>query len=87
MGSEFDYRPELEQLKEVILAYLIINPINKQSNDNIANESEELLHDDIRYSKDEVLIKNRRIEDIYQSTGFRKETNCTGKDLGLFWKT
>ncbi|GAA4061140.1 hypothetical protein GCM10022410_05240 [Amphibacillus indicireducens] len=64
-GSEFDYRPELEQLKEVILAYLIINPINKQSNDNIANKSEVLLHDDIRYSKDEVLLKKIEESKIY----------------------
>lgn len=64
-GSEFDYRPELEQLKEVILAYLIINPINKQSNDNIANESEQLLHDDIRYSKDEILLKKIEESKIY----------------------
>jgi len=65
VGSEFDYRPELEQLKEVILAYLIINPINKQSNDNIANESEQLLHDEIRYSKDEILLKKIEESKIY----------------------
>src|SRR5699024_6681658 len=65
VSSEFDYRPELEQLKEVILAYLIINTINKQSNDNIANESEKLLHDDIRYSKDEILLKKIEESKIY----------------------
>src|SRR5699024_6613106 len=43
-GSEFDYRPELEQLKEVILAYLIINPIDEQSDEGVVNEAKKLLH-------------------------------------------
>ncbi|MGH2081185.1 hypothetical protein [Aerococcus urinaeequi] len=41
---EFDYRPELEQLKEAILAYIIVNPIETQSNDEIKNNGSELLN-------------------------------------------
>lgn len=37
-GTEFDYRPELEQLKEAILAYMIVNPVEQQSNEEIENE-------------------------------------------------
>lgn len=43
VGVEFDYRPELIQLKESILSYLIINPVEKQSDEMINNDAEELL--------------------------------------------
>lgn len=60
-GSEFDYRPELEQLKEAILAYMIVNPVEKQSNEEIENAGSELLNQSPPRSIDELI--NEKIEE------------------------
>ncbi|UJF16747.1 hypothetical protein LZ578_12230 (plasmid) [Jeotgalibaca sp. MA1X17-3] len=60
-GSEFDYRPELEQLIEAILAYMIVNPVEQQSNEEINNEGSELLNQSLPRSIDEII--NEKIEE------------------------
>lgn len=65
VGVEFDYRPELEQLKEVILAYLIVNPIDEQSNADVMNEAKEKLHEDILSSIDDIILKKIEESKIY----------------------
>lgn len=65
VGSEFDYRPELEQLKEVILAYLIINPIDEQSNDDVLNDAKDLLHHNFPSSIDNIILEKIEESKIY----------------------
>lgn len=60
-GMEFDYRPELEQLKEVILAYMIVNPVEGQLNENIQNEGKETLKQPDVNSSDNLI--NEKIEE------------------------
>lgn len=60
-GTEFDYRPELEQLKEAILAYMIVNPVEQQSNEEIENEGNEQLNQTTPRSIDEII--NEKIEE------------------------
>jgi len=77
-GTEFDYRPELEQLKEVILAYLIINPIDEQSNDKVLNEANQLLQEDIPNFIDNVILKKIEESKIYIRT-----SDSNKKQIGL----
>lgn len=60
-GMEFDYRPELEQLKEVILAYMIVNPVEGHLNDEIQNEGKEILNQSEISSSDKLI--NEKIEE------------------------
>lgn len=60
-GKEFDYRPELEQLKEVILAYMIVNPVEGPLNDEIKNEGKEILNHSEISSSDNII--NEKIEE------------------------
>lgn len=60
-GMEFDYRPELEQLKEVILAYMIVHPVEGQLNDEIHNEGKEILNQSEISSSDNII--NEKIEE------------------------
>lgn len=60
-GMEFDYRPELEQLKEVILAYMVVNPVEGHLNDEIQNEGKEILNQ-LEISSSDKLI-NEKIEE------------------------
>jgi len=64
-GSEFDYRPELEQLKEVILAYLIINPIDEQSDDGVISDAKKLLHHNFPSSVDDIILEKIEESKIY----------------------
>ncbi|MGY0402496.1 hypothetical protein [Carnobacterium jeotgali] len=61
VGVEFDYRPELEQLKEAILAYLIVHPVEQQSNEEIENKASELLNQNLHQSIDKII--NEKIEE------------------------
>lgn len=83
-GSEFDYRPELEQLKEAILAYMIVNPVELQSNDEINNEGSELLNQTPPRSIDEII--NEKIEEskIYIRSKESKEKQIA---LEKIWDT
>lgn len=73
-GSEFDYRPELEQLKEVILAYLIINPIDEQSDEDVVNEAKDLLHHNFPESIDDIILEKIEESKIYiRSNGTDKK--------------
>lgn len=60
-GMEFDYRPELEQLKEVILAYMIVHPVEGQLNDEINNQGKEVLNQSEISSSDKLI--NEKIEE------------------------
>lgn len=51
-GSEFDFRPELTQLKEAILAYLLINEVEEKSNESVKNDSRELLNQHVESQHD-----------------------------------
>ncbi|MGX7388836.1 hypothetical protein ACWOF5_11470 [Carnobacterium divergens] len=84
LGQEADYRPELEQLKEAILAYMIVNPVEKQSNDEIGNDGSELLNQNTPKSIDEII--NEKIEEskIYIRS---KESNQKQIALEKIWDT
>lgn len=84
VGMEFDYRPELEQLKEAILAYMIVHPIEAQSNDEIKNNGSELLNQTSPKSKDAII--NEKIEEtkIYIRS---KESNQKQIALEKIWDT
>ncbi|MBA5730184.1 hypothetical protein HW423_10355 [Aerococcaceae bacterium INB8] len=58
---EADFRPELEQLKEVILAYMIVNPVEGPLNDEIKNEGKEILNQSEISSSDNII--NEKIEE------------------------
>jgi len=77
-GQEFDYRPELKQLKEALLAYLIIHPVEEQSNDDVVNESSQLLHEDTSSSIDETI--NQKIE---ESKIYIRSKNSNKKQIAL----
>ncbi|PBB06323.1 hypothetical protein [Salimicrobium humidisoli] len=64
-GEEFDYRSELEQFKEVILAYLIINPIDEQSNEEVSNKANQLLNEASPSGVDDTIIKKIEESKIY----------------------
>jgi len=81
-GTEFDFRPELEQLKEVILAYMIVNPVDEQSNVEIKNEGKELLNKILPTSTDNLI--NEKIEEskLYIRS---KESNKKQTALEKIW--
>lgn len=58
---EADFCPELEQLKEVILAYMIVNPVEGPLNDEIKNEGKEILNQSEISSSDNII--NEKIEE------------------------
>src|SRR5699024_9307921 len=44
VGDEADYRPELTQLKEAIIAYLLVNEVEEQSNEFVKNDASDLMN-------------------------------------------
>lgn len=63
--GEFDYRPELDQLKEAILAHLILNPVDEQLNVNIDSDANDLLYEDTPNKFDETIHKKVEESKIY----------------------
>lgn len=77
-GMEYDYRPELEQLKEVILAYMIVNPVEGHLNDEIQNEGNEILNQSEISSSDKLI--NEKIE---ESKLYIRSKESTKKQIAL----
>lgn len=61
VGIEADFRPELTQLKEAILAYLIVHPVEEGSNEKIENKASEQFNRSSSQSVDEIV--NNKIEE------------------------
>lgn len=78
IGLEFDYRPELSQLKEAILAYLIKNPLEEQSNKSISNDAKNLINEKISSYQD-----NRINVLITESKIYMRSGNSSDKQNGL----
>lgn len=77
-GSEPDYRPELTQLKEAILAYLLVNPVEEQSNEAIKNDSSDLIN---KY--DEVQEDTKINEIIEESKLYMRSEDSSRKQNAL----
>lgn len=77
-GSEFDYRPELSQLKEAILAYLIVHPVEEELNEKIENKASEQLNRSSSQSIDEIV--NNKIE---ESKLYIRDADTSKKQIAL----
>lgn len=77
-GMEFDYRPELTQLKEAILAYLIIHPVEEGSNEQIENKASEQLNQSTSESVDDIV--NKKIE---ESKVYIRDNDSDKKQIAL----
>ena len=77
-GMEFDYRSELEQLKEVILAYMIVNPVEGHLDDEIQNEGKEILIQSEVNSLDNLI--NQKLE---ESKLYIRSKESTKKQIAL----
>lgn len=77
-GDEFDYRSELEQLKEAILAHLIVNPIEEQSNEEVESEARHLLNVEIPSTIDNIIHKK-----IEESKIYIRSTSSNKKQIAL----
>ncbi|API90079.1 hypothetical protein BKP56_12795 [Marinilactibacillus sp. 15R] len=78
VGLEADFRPELTQLKEAILAYLIVHPVEEESNEKIENKASEQLSQSTSESADE--IGNKKIE---ESKVYIRDNDSDKKQIAL----
>lgn len=77
-GTEFDYRPELVQLKEAILAYLLVNEVEEQSNESVKNDSNDLMN-----KQDEVQEDTKINEIIEESKLYMRSDDSSKKQIAL----
>ncbi|PRY82873.1 hypothetical protein [Alkalibacterium olivapovliticus] len=75
---EPDFRPELTQLKEAILAYLIVHPVEEGTNEKIENKASEQLEQSTSQSIDEIV--NNKIE---ESKLYIRDTDSDKKQIAL----
>ncbi|MFL2077680.1 hypothetical protein [Marinilactibacillus psychrotolerans] len=78
VGLEADFRPELTQLKEAILAYLIVHPVEEESNEKIENKASEQLSQSTSESADEIV--NKKIE---ESKVYIRDNDSDKKQIAL----
>lgn len=78
VGMEADFRPELTQLKEAILAYLIVHPVEEGTNEKIENKASEQLEQSTFQSIDDIV--NNKIE---ESKLYIRDTDSDKKQIAL----
>lgn len=78
VGSEADYRPELTQLKEAILAYLLVNEVEEQSNEFVKNDASDLIN-----KQDEVQEDTKINEIIEESKLYMRSDDSSKKQIAL----
>lgn len=77
-GTEFDYRPELTQLKEALLTYLILSPVEEQSNETVNNDANELMN-----IRNEIKEDTKINELIEESKLYMRSNESSKKQIAL----
>ncbi|HBV22248.1 MAG TPA: hypothetical protein DEB42_00455 [Jeotgalicoccus sp.] len=78
VGDEADYRPELTQLKEAIIAYLLVNEVEEQSNEFVKNDASDLMN-----KQDEVQEDTKINEIIEESKLYMRSDDSSKKQIAL----